>query len=48
MTLDFIVHMDPVGKGRPRATRLGRMYTPAATVKAEATIRAIELAWVKS
>ena len=32
---EFIVHGRPVPKGRPRMSRKGRVYTPAATVSAE-------------
>jgi len=32
---NFLVHGRPVPKGRPRMSRKGRVYTPAATVSAE-------------
>jgi Holliday junction resolvase RusA-like endonuclease len=33
------LNVKPIGKGRARATRQGRMYTPQQTVSAEAEIR---------
>ena len=35
-----VIPFDPVPKGRPRVTRKGFVYTPAATRKAEAQIKA--------
>ncbi len=40
MTVTLIVPGRAVGKGRPRSTKSGRMYTPAGTVKAEGDVRA--------
>jgi Holliday junction resolvase RusA-like endonuclease len=31
----FVIHGKPFGKQRPRATRMGRVYTPAETVRFE-------------
>lgn len=39
IVVDFFVPGPPVGKGRPRFTRAGRVYTPAETRKAEENIR---------
>lgn len=36
--ISFFIPGPPVGKGRPRATRSGRMYTPAKTVKYESLV----------
>lgn len=38
-TLTLHIPGDPKGKGRPRSTRQGRVYTDAATVQAEDHIR---------
>lgn len=35
----FVIPGEPQGKGRARATRLGRMYTPAKTVAYESLVR---------
>lgn len=35
----FIIYGNPVGKGRPRATREGRMYTPKQTVSYENLVK---------
>ena len=40
MLLAFKVHVEPVGKGRPRFTRDGHAYTPERTRKFEAAVRA--------
>lgn len=37
--IDFVVPGEARGKQRPRATRQGRVYTPAQTVNAEAYIK---------
>lgn len=37
----FTIPGKPFGKQRPRATRQGRMYTPAATVDFESVVRQI-------
>lgn len=37
--IEFIVPGVPVAKGRPRFTRAGRTYTPAATARHERTVR---------
>ena len=34
----FVVPGDPVGKGRPRFTRMGRTFTPQKTVTAESMV----------
>ena len=39
MNHSFIVHGDPVGKGRPRFTRDGRIYTPERTRTYERMVR---------
>lgn len=39
----FTIPGKPFGKQRPRATRQGRMYTPAATVSFERTVGQIAL-----
>ena len=39
MRAEFTVLGEPVGKGRPRATATGRMYTPSKTVVYENLIR---------
>ena len=36
---EVVIPMEPVAKGRPRATRLGRIYTPKGTRNAEAQMR---------
>lgn len=36
--ISFTVDMAPTGKGRPRHTRSGHVYTPKATVDAEAIV----------
>lgn len=36
--MTFFIPGEPVAKGRPRATRAGRMYTPAKTVRYESTV----------
>jgi len=36
MTITIVIAGEPVAKGRPRATRQGFVYTPAATRKYEA------------
>lgn len=36
--ITFTIPGPPVGKQRPRATRTGRMYTPAKTVKYESLV----------
>jgi len=40
VTITLIIPGKPTGKGRPRATRQGRVYTPAGTVQAEGDVRA--------
>jgi Holliday junction resolvase RusA-like endonuclease len=37
--IEFVVPGEPQGKGRARATRTGRMYTPARTVAYESLVR---------
>lgn len=37
--ISIVLNVRPTGKGRPRSTKTGRMYTPAQTVNAEAEIR---------
>ena len=41
MCITFTIPGKPFGKQRPRATRQGRMYTPAETVAFEAIVRQI-------
>lgn len=36
--ISFILDLQPVPKGRPRATRTGRIYTPKTTAEYEASI----------
>lgn len=38
MTVSFFIPGDPVAKGRPRATKAGRFYTPEKTVRYESTV----------
>lgn len=37
------IHGKPFAKQRPRATRMGRMYTPAETVRFETAVRQVGL-----
>lgn len=39
MIFQITLHVKPLGKGRPRMTKKGRVYTPAETASAEAEIR---------
>ena len=39
MTVEFTVPGNPVGKGRPRFTKIGHAYTPKSTVEYESFIR---------
>lgn len=43
-SITFTVPGKPFAKQRPRATRFGRVYTPAATVRFEDTVRQIAAA----
>ena len=43
MTVTFVIPGKPFGKQRPRATRGGRMYTPAATVAFERIVGQIAM-----
>tara|TARA_R110000796_G_scaffold6882_1_gene24035 strand:- start:163 stop:600 length:438 start_codon:yes stop_codon:yes gene_type:complete len=44
ITIEFTVMGEPKGKGRPRFSKVGRVYTPRATAEYEATVR--QAAWV--
>ena len=47
MICSFVIHTEPVGKGRPRFTRDGHAYTPERTRRFEAAVRAAALDFMK-
>ena len=47
MICSFVIHTEPVGKGRPRFTRDGHAYTPERTRRFEAAVRFAALDFMK-